>query len=111
MFEKPTPEQLEHRFLHHPPFGDQADRYARIRKECARLAILIVDLTPVSREQALSLNALDQAMFLANASIARNEEEHKPKAQAKGGTRKTQPAPTPPQAEEAPAEPAAAGTN
>jgi hypothetical protein len=36
-------------------------------------AKFIVKHTPASREQSLALNAIDQAMFLANASIARSE--------------------------------------
>ena len=73
MFKAPTPEQIDHRFTHHPPHGDQATRYGEIRGKIAETAKFIVERTPVSPEQSLALNALDQAMFLANASIARHE--------------------------------------
>lgn len=73
MHEKPTDQQLEKRFVHHPPKNDQGDRYASIRAKVLETAKHIRDLTPCSPEQSLAFNALDQAMFLANAAIARNE--------------------------------------
>lgn len=72
-FEKPTDDQLSHRFRHHPPKGDQATRYAEVREAIFRAAVLIRDLTPCSPEQTRAFNALDEAMMLANAAIARNE--------------------------------------
>ncbi len=73
MFAKPTNEQLDHRYTYHAPKGDQVERYAAIRGAVRECAGVIVDLTPCSPEQARALNALDEAMMLANASIARNE--------------------------------------
>jgi hypothetical protein len=73
-FTAPTDAQLSHRFLHHSPKGDQADRYGKIRAEVLAVAKVFRDLTPVSPEQSRALNALDEAMFLANAAIARNEQ-------------------------------------
>ncbi len=72
-FEKPTLEQLRSRFQHHPPKGTQADRYAEIRERILHCAASCVGLTPCSPEQTRALNALDEAMMLFNASIARNE--------------------------------------
>lgn len=72
-FEKPTEEQLRNRFLHHPPKGDQAERYAEIRAQICATAVMCVGLTPCSPEQARALNALDEAMMLFNAAIARHE--------------------------------------
>lgn len=71
-FEKPTEEQLANRFMHHPPVGNQIERYGAIRAGCLDLARLIVKLTPCSPEQARALNAVDEAMMLANAAIARS---------------------------------------
>lgn len=68
-----TDAQLINRFSYHAPQGDQAERYATIRAAALELAILIADLTPESREQSLSFTALDEVVFWANASIARNE--------------------------------------
>lgn len=72
-FVKPTDEQLDNRYTYHAPKGDQADRYAAIRASVLATARLVRDLTPCSPEQARALNALDEAMMLANAAIARNE--------------------------------------
>lgn len=72
-FEKPTEAQLENRFKYHAPKGDQAERYALVRKTILEAAEACVEMTPCSPEQARALNALDEAMMLFNAAIARNE--------------------------------------
>lgn len=66
-------ERAENDFVYHAPFGDQVARYAAIRAKIKGLACFIIDGTPVSREQSLALTNLEQAMFWANAAIARNE--------------------------------------
>jgi hypothetical protein len=71
-FEKPTLDQLSHRFTHHPPVGDQAKRYETVRATILALAKVCVEQTPVCPEQSRALNALDEALFLFNAAIARN---------------------------------------
>ena len=65
-------------FTYHPPFGDQADRYTRLRGYGKNLAIQITVNTPKSREQSLALTNLEQALFWANAAIARNEQPPAP---------------------------------
>lgn len=72
-FVKPTIEELENRFDHHPPVEDQSKRYTSIRHAIKQAAITCVGLTPCSPEQTRALNALDEAMMLFNAAIARNE--------------------------------------
>ncbi len=72
-FEKPTVDQLAHRFDHHPPKGDQGARYGEVRHAIKQAAVTCVRLTPCSPEQTRALNALDEAMMLFNAAIARNE--------------------------------------
>lgn len=72
-FEKPTRDQLANRYTYHAPKGDQAQRYERIRQQIYATATVCVDLTPCSPEQTRALNALDEAMMLFNAAIARNE--------------------------------------
>lgn len=72
-FEKPTVDQLANRFNHHPPKGDQPERYTNVRHAIKQAAIECVRLTPCCPEQARALNALDEAMMLFNAAIARNE--------------------------------------
>lgn len=72
-FEKPTASQLEHRFTHHPPKSpEQVTQYENVRYAVLQAAKKLVDLTPVCPEQTRALNALDEAMFLANAAIARH---------------------------------------
>ena len=68
-----TPEFIARRYNHHAPQGDQAERYTKIRAACLNLATLIAANSPQSPEQTRAFNALDEVMFLANASIARNE--------------------------------------
>lgn len=60
-------------FVYHAPHGDQIERYAALREAGKFLAIMIIDCTPISREQSLALTNLEQAIMFANASIARNE--------------------------------------
>lgn|SRR5678815_385451 len=72
-FQKPTREQLEQRYTYHAPKGDQKERYESIRRMILDTALHCVSLTPCCPEQARALNALDEAMFLFNAAIARNE--------------------------------------
>jgi len=72
-FEKPTEAQLINRYTYHAPKGDQAGRYEIIRAVILGAAKIGVEHTPCSPEQTRALNALDEAMFWFNASIARHE--------------------------------------
>ena len=65
--------ELEVRFTHHPPKGDQVERYQVLRAEAHDFAQRIVELTPESREQSLALTKLEEAVMFANAAIARRE--------------------------------------
>ncbi len=67
-------EDLENRFTYHAPKGDQPGRYEAIRAEEKKFATVVVALTPESREQSLALTRLEEAVFWANAAIARNPE-------------------------------------
>lgn len=64
---------LEKTFRYHPPKGDQPARYVTIREAARMLATTIIEFCPQSRERSLALTQLEQAVFWANASIARNE--------------------------------------
>ena len=66
---------LENRFTYHVPIGDQTERYELIRNAYKELAKTIVGYCPESRELSLALTNLEQSVFWANASIARNEKE------------------------------------
>jgi hypothetical protein len=66
-------ERIERDFTYHAPKGDQAERYTQLRDKAKEFALLIAELTPYSREQSLAFTYLEQAVMIANASIARNE--------------------------------------
>lgn len=66
--------RLERDFTYHAPKGDQAERYGRPRSFAKEFALDIEDLCPDSREKSLAITKLEEVVFWANASIARNEE-------------------------------------
>lgn len=71
-----TPEEksrLEKDFVYHSPNGDQPERYKIVREMAKDYAARIMTLCPDSREKSLALTKLEEAVFWANASIARNE--------------------------------------
>ena len=61
------------RFTYHAPKNDQPEKYEEIRYAARSFASLLLALTPESREQSLAITHLEEAVFWANASIARNE--------------------------------------
>lgn len=65
--------QVEQAFTYHPPYGNQAERYAQIRDRAFALAHHIAGHTPPSREQSLALTKLEECVMWANAAIARHE--------------------------------------
>ena len=67
--------ELYDRFTYHPPKAGQPDKYERIREEALKMAILILELTPQSREQSLAFTKLEEAVMFANAAIARREKD------------------------------------
>ena len=75
----PIPEieqkRLDNNFTYHKPFGDQQDRYVEMRAEAKGLAETFERCCPPSRELSVALTNLEQAVFWANAAIARNEME------------------------------------
>ena len=65
-------EELYNRFTYHKPDEEQIKHYDSIRSLARILAEDIVQRCPESREQSLALSRLEEAVFWANASIARN---------------------------------------
>lgn len=67
------PQRIERDFTYHAPKIGQPEKYTELRNAAKELAFKIVALTPSSREQSIALTHLEEAIFWANASIARNE--------------------------------------
>ncbi|TFH28660.1 MAG: hypothetical protein E4H00_08385 [Myxococcales bacterium] len=71
-----TKDDLQNRFAYHKPPNDEvALRHQSIRDACHTAARTIVIDTPQGREQALAITKLEEAMFWANAAIARKTAE------------------------------------
>lgn len=66
-------EEIEKRFNHHPPTTEErVSAHQEVREEAKRFASVLARLPP-GREAALATTKLEEAMFWANAAIARNE--------------------------------------
>lgn len=65
--------QIENNFSYHAPKEGQPAKYETIRANAKDLAYFIETVCPNSREKALAMTNLEQAVFWANAAIARNE--------------------------------------
>lgn len=65
---------LDQRFDHHPPSSDTvAQTHEDVRSVCKQAAAFIAQKVPYGREHSLALTALEEAMFWANAGIARHQ--------------------------------------
>ena len=63
--------EINHRFTYHAPKEGQPAKYTALRDAARSLALQISELVPESREQSLAITALEEAVFWANAGIAR----------------------------------------
>jgi len=63
---------IENNFKYHKPDADRPGRYNEIREKCKELAYLIDGVCLNSREKQTAMTKLEETMFWANASIARN---------------------------------------
>lgn len=70
--ERQLNEDLEIRFTYHAPKEGQPEIYEGLRNHAKDLAYRISNVVPPSREQSLALTHLEQAIFWANAGVARN---------------------------------------
>ena len=66
-------QDLGNRFTYHAPKDGQPEKYVGIRGNAQDLAFSIDALCPDSREKSLAITKLEEVVFWANASIARNE--------------------------------------
>lgn len=66
-------DELNKRFTYHKPKNEQPERYKFIREQARELACNFDQECPDSREKSLAMTKLEEAVFWANAAIARNE--------------------------------------
>lgn len=64
-------DRVENDFKFHPATEVTGPFHDAIRNELLQTATFIVSHTPAGREQSLALTKLEEAMFWANAAIAR----------------------------------------
>ena len=64
---------LDNTFMYHAPKDDQPKRYEILRSDAKRLATVILEMCPESRERSIALTHLETSIMFANASIARGE--------------------------------------
>ena len=62
---------LDNRFAYHRADDTTAVKHESVRFVCLEAAKAIVSMCPPGREQALAVTRLEEAMFWANAAIAR----------------------------------------
>lgn len=65
--------ELANRFTYHTPKIGQPEKYEMLRAIAGDLAGIIVDKCPECRETSLAITKLEEAIFWANAAIARRE--------------------------------------
>ncbi len=66
---------IDNRFAFHPATdNEKKNRHGSARGACWQAACEIDNLCPDGREKSLALTKLEEAMFWANAAIARNSE-------------------------------------
>jgi len=64
--------QIENNFKYHAPKPGQPEIYEAIRNKAKELAELIDGNVPNSREKASAMTKVEEAVFWANAGVARN---------------------------------------
>jgi hypothetical protein len=64
---------IDNRFTYHAPKEGQPATYQSIRTQARQLADFINALCPESREKSLAVTHIEEAVFWANAAIARSE--------------------------------------
>lgn len=65
---------LENRFAFHAATTEEKrDAHALVRRNCKEVAETLDWLLPEGREKALAITKLEEAMFWANAALARKE--------------------------------------
>lgn len=66
-------ERLRWDFDYHAPDPEKVGRHEHLRDTVYALALYFNSVMPDCREKSLAITKLEEAMFWANAAIARNE--------------------------------------
>ena len=66
-------DDLQNRFRYHAPDETRGMRHERVRNSIGQLADQLDGELPDGREKSLVMTNLEQAMFWANAAIARQQ--------------------------------------
>lgn len=64
--------EIDHRFLFHQADEHTGPLHGRVREVCGDAARNLGQLLPPGRDKALAITKLEEAMFWANAAVARN---------------------------------------
>jgi hypothetical protein len=67
-----TNEELVNQYTYHAPGDKKIIQHANIRGNIYSVAKSVLETVPEGRERSLALTKLEEAMFWANAAIARN---------------------------------------
>lgn len=73
--------RIENDFTYHKPPAEIAQNFVILREKAKELAHLFDKLVPAGREQSSALTRLEEAVMHANAGIARQYPEEKPKGE------------------------------
>lgn len=68
-----TQADLDNRFDYHAPDEAKKTAHETARMRCKTVACWAAEMLPESRERALAITKLEEAMFWINAAIARGE--------------------------------------
>lgn len=64
--------EIDNRFAFHPATDEEKrNDHTSMREACKVAAERIIEKTPPGREQSLAITKLEEAMFWANAAVAR----------------------------------------
>ena len=68
--------EMDNRFTYHAPKTGQPETYELIRNNAKGFALIVDAHCPESREQSLAFTKIEEAVFWANAAIARHENKN-----------------------------------